>query len=139
MSQKHVFNVNFFVKRSKALSNGKLPIYIRIALNSQRTEIGTGRSIETIKWDAFLRNPNINKQLNKYLEAIRFNLRNIFIEYLEKGDDFNINSIKNTFLGKGQEVNNLLAIHREYNETVTQLVGHDYVKSTAIHYKTSLK
>lgn len=46
MSQKHRCKENFFVKRTKVLSNGELPIYMRITLNSECAEIGTGKSIK---------------------------------------------------------------------------------------------
>jgi hypothetical protein len=45
------FSLLFFVKRTKRLSHGEVPVYLRITVNSKRTEFSIKRSIKESNWD----------------------------------------------------------------------------------------
>ena len=45
------FNILFFVKRTKARKNGKLPIYARITVNGQRAEFVTQKEVFEHEWN----------------------------------------------------------------------------------------
>jgi hypothetical protein len=45
------FALLFQLKRTKMLSNGNAPIYLRIIIDSERVEIATKRSANPDKWN----------------------------------------------------------------------------------------
>ena len=45
------FNLAFYVKRTKALKDGKIPVYARITVNSQSSEFGLQRYVNPDGWD----------------------------------------------------------------------------------------
>lgn len=46
------FGLLFYVKRSKIDDSGKAPIYLRITVDGQRTELSIKRDIEPERWNS---------------------------------------------------------------------------------------
>ena len=46
------FKVLFYIKRTKALKNGTVPIYARVTINRQRAEFSIQRSLKENDWDS---------------------------------------------------------------------------------------
>ncbi|MEI6061908.1 MAG: Arm DNA-binding domain-containing protein, partial [Bacteroidota bacterium] len=70
--------VLFYVKRTKALKDGDIPIFVRITVNHKRTEFGLQRKIEKDQWNvekgkAFPGSKQ-NKEINTYLDTVKFNI-----------------------------------------------------------------
>jgi len=66
------FSVLFYIKKTKVLKDGTLPVYARITVNGQRAEFGLQKSIESSQWDhhkgcaqGFSKSA---KELNSYLD-----------------------------------------------------------------------
>ena len=51
MADKNTFNVLFLIKRTKLLKNGEAPIFMRITVKGDRTEISANASVDPILWD----------------------------------------------------------------------------------------
>ena len=49
--QNNSFSVLFFIKKSKLLKNGEVPICMRIKVNNKRAEVQVKRSVEPDKWN----------------------------------------------------------------------------------------
>ena len=143
MSKKHQFNVAFFIKRTRMLSNGEAPIYMRITIDGTRADMGIGRSVVLQEWDTVGGKVNSktkeSKNLSKYIESLRYQVSNLFYEIESQYDDLNALLLRQIFLGGDPEEKTLLSIHTEYNEKVEKLIGIDYRKSTHVRYKTSYK
>jgi hypothetical protein len=45
------FSLLFFVKRTKRLSHGEVPVYLRITVDGKRAEFSIKRSIQESNWD----------------------------------------------------------------------------------------
>jgi len=45
------FALLFFVRRTKLLSNGEVPVYLRITVDGSRSEFSINRSIKEVNWD----------------------------------------------------------------------------------------
>ena len=69
------YSVLFYIKRTKILKDGKVPIFARITVTGQRTEFGLQKSIELNQWDnhkccakGFIKQA---KDLNNHLELVK--------------------------------------------------------------------
>lgn len=69
------FSVLLFIKRTKAVTNGLLPIYLRVTVNGQRFEVTTKRYVEAAKWSSeagkMKGNNEEARSLNSYLDSLR--------------------------------------------------------------------
>ena len=69
------FGILFYVKKTKVLTNGLYPVYLRITVNGERTEIATKRSIPHSKWipgqQKYKGTTEDARQFNAYLESMR--------------------------------------------------------------------
>ncbi len=45
-------NILFYVKKTKKNRAGEAPIYLRITVNGQRTEMSVGRGVRPCDWDS---------------------------------------------------------------------------------------
>ena len=76
--ERHFFSVVFFCKKTKVTRKGKAPIYVRIKLNGQATEIYTQCQIEPEHWnqrlERSLRQDAIDKQINSIVASYRANI-----------------------------------------------------------------
>jgi hypothetical protein len=46
------YGLVFYVKRSKMISNGTVPVYLRITVDGERVEISSKRYVNPDKWNA---------------------------------------------------------------------------------------
>ena len=73
--QRSYFTVLFFVKKSKPLKNGEVPICMRITVNGKRAEVQIRRSVEAECWNAqkecAIGKDRKHMELNHYLETVR--------------------------------------------------------------------
>ena len=47
---KYDLSILFYLKKAQSDKKGLIPIYMRITVNSARTELSTNRKIELTKW-----------------------------------------------------------------------------------------
>lgn len=81
-----IFNLLFYVKRSKALANGTASIYLRITIDDKQTEIAVKLYIQPEKWNsqaqkAFSVSEKI-KTLNAYLKIFHCSNKQKLVENL---------------------------------------------------------
>ena len=48
---KYDLSILFYIKRAKEDKKGLIPIYLRITINGERSELSANRKIELTKWD----------------------------------------------------------------------------------------
>jgi len=137
------FNLMFFVKRTKALKDGSIPVYARITINGKITEFGLQRNVGPNDWDGkkgkAIPNSKQNKELNNYLEAIK---GNIFInkrELEEQGKILTPEAMKKAYLGLDETSRKLLEIFKEHNVKCKQLENIDFAPGTVERYETCYK
>jgi site-specific recombinase XerD len=137
------FNVLFYVKRSKPLRDGTLPIFARITINNKRAEFGLQRNILNEQWDPVkgraLSASKENKELNAYLETVKVNLHMKKRELDEKGQPYTASQLKDAYYGIDRQQRTLLEIYREHNEKCQQLKNLDYAPGTVSRYETGYK
>jgi site-specific recombinase XerD len=137
------FNVLYFVKHTKRLKDGTLPIFVRITLNSSRVEFGLQRSVEDEQWDTVKGkakgNSKQTKEVNAYMETVRTNLHIKKRELEEQGKIITAESLWKAYLGLDEKFHYLIEIFKEHNEKCKMLENIDFAPGTVEKYENCLK
>lgn len=142
MKTNQTFTILFWLYKGK-MRNGKAPIYCRITVNGKRAQFSVKRSIEPTKWIASAGSAKGNTEeariLNSYLNKVRNELHKNF-NLLEATDQFiTADTIKNSYLGTGEEQRSLIETFQYHNDQMKELIGVDVVKATHTKFETVLK
>lgn len=118
MKKMHTFGIQF-VFRKHRIKNGEAPIYARITVNSERTEISVKKRINVDNWNngkgmAKGKNPDITI-LNSYLEQFRSQLTSCYQSLVINGEQVDANNVKNRFLGNEPTGKTLLELIDYHN------------------------
>jgi site-specific recombinase XerD len=140
--QRTTFSILFYIKKSKLLKDGTAPIYMRITINRERSEISIKRRVQPLNWDT-ARNKAKGKMLdvkdlNDYLTSIRGQLFQYQQDLQESGKVVSAKSLSNAFLGIGERQWNLVELFQDHNDNMEKLVGKDYAPLTLQRYKSAI-
>jgi site-specific recombinase XerD len=134
---------HFYLKNSRENAKGQSPIYLRITLNGQRTEISTNRSILEENWNKHSERAKGNREevriFNGYLDSLSIKVKRCFNDLLDSGDFFDVNDLKNSMNGKGKINKTLIQIYEENNKLMRQEEGIKYVQNTVDRYFISIE
>ncbi len=137
------FSVLFYVKHTKQLKDGTLPIFARITVNGQRAEFSVQRSVQEGHWDSTKgmakANTRQNKEINAYLETVKAEIFFKKRELHEHGKPTTAAAIKNAYLNLEEAHMTLLKVFSDHNKKCESLVNIDYVPGTILKYKNCLK
>lgn len=137
------FKVLFFVKRTKKLMNGELPVFARITINGERSDFRLQVSIDENLWDGVRGQASGKtkqaKQLNDYLSSVTSNLLLKKREMEDDGKLVTADSLKRMYLGLNDDQKTLLGIFKEHNDRCRALVGIDFAKGTMVKYESCYK
>ena len=133
-------SILFYIKRAKTTSQGKSPIYLRVTVDSKRTEFSIKRFVETHKWSSeqnkMKGNSEESRTLNTYLDILKSRIYEIQKDLIHSGKEVNGESIKNILLGIDERKRMLIPIFQEHNNRMEALLGKEYAKGTLTRYKT---
>jgi hypothetical protein len=91
-------SILFYIKRAKTTSQGKSPIYLRVTVDSKRTEFSIKRFVETHKWSSeqnkMKGNSEESRTLNTYLDILKSRIYEIQKDLIHSGKEVNGESIK---------------------------------------------
>lgn len=137
------FSLIFFQKKSKNYQGGPIPIYMRVSMDSRRTEISTKRRWDPACWNAaagraFGIKEHI-RELNAYLDALQNKVYQAHRKLVESGKDLTIQNLKNIIEGKKDKSKMLLEVFQEHNDRVAELVTKDYASGTLVRYTTAFR
>lgn len=137
------YTVLFYIKRTKELKDGTVPIYARITVNKQRAEFGLQKSIKAEEWDqgrgcalGFSKN---SREINSHLDLVKAELLLKKREMDEKGKQISAHSLKNSYLGIETDTRTILTVFREHNEKCKLLINIDFAAGTVERYITCFK
>lgn len=135
----------FIIRKTKMLSNGTVPIYLRITIGDDRIEIATKRYVHPSKWNRIAQKISGSSEevrnLNAYLKTLEQDIYTAHQQLSLEGKLISAESIKNKLTGKKEKVffQSLVGIFSDHNKQVETLVGSEYAPGTLERYKTSLK
>jgi hypothetical protein len=100
MISKNTFGVQFIIRVNKT-KDGKVPIYVRITVDSQRVEMSLKKCIQPIEWNAAKRLARGSLKemaaLNTYWEQVRSRLADCYQEIQLKKQRLSVKGIKSLF------------------------------------------
>ncbi|MEM6736731.1 MAG: site-specific integrase [Bacteroidota bacterium] len=138
---KSSFSQLFYLKGKHFEKHVKVPIYLRLTVNGQRSELSVSRKVDPEKWNAKrgrMRGSGTEAvQLNQYLDMIRAKVNKIQFQLVEEGKPFTALDVKNIYLGKDKEVKMLLVVFDEHNRQMKKLVDKEFALGTWKRYFTT--
>jgi len=134
------FKVLFYIKRTKVLKDGTVPVFARITINRQRAEFSLQESVFEDHWN---KNKGCAKgyskdakRLNAYLDVVKFKLQEFKKEMEDLGKPVTAYSLKNAYLGIDENEKTILGVFQEHNERCKSLINIDFAPGTYERYKT---
>lgn len=133
----------FFIKRKKELKDGSAPIYVRVTIGKLSSEFASGKSIDSQQWisvkgKAKATNPN-NRQLNKFLEQLEYELREIYLRLKQEGKTISAKEIVKSYKGKEGPKETILSLYNEHNKELNELIGNSVSLNTFKRHDTSAR
>jgi site-specific recombinase XerD len=136
-------SILFYGKTSKTTTDGKVPIYLRITINSRRFEVSTNNYVEPSRWQASTGKVKGNSEeartINAHLDLLKHKAYDYRQEVVMQQQAFTIETFKCKWLGQGENQHTLMQVIREHNSNLEKLIGKGYVKATWVKYKTTEK
>jgi site-specific recombinase XerD len=139
------FALLFQLKRTKKLSNGNAPIYLRITIDSERVEIATKRTANPDKWNAIAQkvmgNTEDARSVNNHLKTLEQKAYEVYREMIERKIPITAQGVKDRMNGIEEEqvCRMLIPIFEDHNRQLEALVGKEFAPATVIRYQTTLK
>ncbi len=137
-----VYNIKllFWLYKSKVNSKGFAPIFLRITINKQRTEIATGQYIQPKYWNSkkgvVKPTCSVSAEINKALGLLKNNAIIVQTDLLEKGMTITPEVIKYRLSGKNIDAKTLLQAFEYHNTKLKQQLGREVSKATYTKYNT---
>ncbi|HDR50030.1 MAG TPA: site-specific integrase [Mariniphaga anaerophila] len=139
---KYDLNVLFVLRKAQSDKKGFAPIYLRITVNGERSELSVNRKIAPTKWDARLQRAvgrsESARALNDYLDSVEVQVKKNFNELLDKQMDISAGILRDMQTGKFVKEHTLITIFEANNKLVKQEEGSKYSRSTIDQYTTTL-
>jgi site-specific recombinase XerD len=132
----------FSLRKPKNYQSGEMPIYLRITVDGQRTELAVSRKCDPERWDALAGRAIGSKAdaraLNAYLDDVQFKIYELHRRMSDADELITAETVKNRFVGKAEKERTLLSIFKDHNVKMKSLVGQEFEKSTLQRYETCL-
>lgn len=133
--------LSFWVRPSEKTSTKRTPVYLRIQLDSIRTEYSVGESVLLSEWDKAKQRIKGRSEsaeaVNGKLSAIRARALKIYNELLLSGEPFNSHTIKDRLVNGLSKAITFDELMDEYIEKMKALKGKSYSQPTIIKYRNS--
>ncbi|MBU2903624.1 site-specific integrase [Arenibacter algicola] len=137
----HSFSQLFYLKGKHFQKDVKVPIYLRLTVNGQRTELSISRKVDPEKWNARtgkMKGTNLEaNELNSYLDTVRNKINKIHAQLIDENKPFTSSDIKNLYVGKGEKLKMLIKLFDEHNQQMEKLVGIEFALGTYKRYHTT--
>jgi len=137
------FRLLFWLYRSKISNKGVAPVFLRITIEGQKTEVSTGVNIQPKLWDtkkAIIKGTGVEiKEMNKRLEALKSKAMKIYNELLEMEIPVSAEQIKLKLLNQDAQAQTLLAAIDYHNSMLKRKIGFEATAATYTKYQTLKK
>ena len=118
MATNHTFSVLSIIRKSRSKQN-KVPIYLRITVDSRRSEISTKEYVDEAKWNStkgrVKGNSEMARQINKRLDIWETKVREHYTKFIRDEKIITAPLLKNAVLGR-LDNKNLLQIYFDNHE-----------------------
>jgi site-specific recombinase XerD len=139
---KYDLSILFYIKRAKEDKKGLIPIYLRITVNGERSELSANRKIELSKWDNNSQRAKgrseESKALNNHLDQLENSIKHCYNSLNDQGAEITAEILIDILIGKHQKKYSLVTIFETNNKLIELEKGTKYSESTINQYKTTL-
>ncbi len=129
------------IKKSKARTDSKCPIYARCTMDGNRIEFSTGIFVLNSDWDEkaqiLIGRSEKIKTLNNRLDKFVTNINDVYNQLESRGDAFDIFSIK-ARLTDVKPQNSLLQVFDKVISSIESKLNKGYAPGTLKHYRTTM-
>jgi integrase len=140
--------VHFYPKKRSGYQGDKLPIYLRLTIDGDRTEFAIQREVDPLKWNyksgrLITTKKAESRHLNSFLETMQSQIYEAQRELLNSGREVSVTAIRNKLFKTEQTVINplehltLLQVFRDHIKEVSDLVGKEYSLGTLKRFKAA--
>jgi len=141
--ERRTFSVTFFIRRTRLHRNNEAPVFMRITLGGERSEMQILRTIQPRQWNSTKgcakSTTNFGKELNDFLNQVRINVYQYHQDLLAENATVTAAALKAAFIkGTGREaIPSLLTFYREHNENLKSMIDRGVSRATYIRHETS--
>ncbi len=136
------FSVLFYFKKPRSFVKNALPIYTRISVGCERTEISTQRKWDPVRWNGEAERPIGTKEdaraLNAHLDTLRGRVYEAQRQLIANGEAITVKALRQKIDGKIEKSKMLMEVFRHHNSQVAALVNKDFSPGTLERYETVL-
>jgi site-specific recombinase XerD len=136
-------SVLFYIKRSKANTDGICPIYVRVTILTKRFEFSSNKYIDPERWSSEgskVKGSNEDtRSINNHLENIKSKVLDAEKKLFKKDITLTSENLKNELFGLQENQRTLIPIFKDHNNKIKELIGKEYAPGTLERYNTSLK
>lgn len=139
------FGVVFYLKKPRHYSAGRIPIYMRITVNSSRVEVSVKQQCDPDIWNSEVGRASgktdVARSINQLLDILQRKVYDARKALMDNDQRVTAENIK-TILTDGQmsrQVHMLMEVFKKHNDQVEALVGREYAAGTLERYNTSYK
>lgn len=136
-----MIKILFYSRKSKANSEGLIPIYLRITVNGRRFEVATSKYVDDKLWSnesmTLIGKSTEAKEVNSFLDVLRSKALSIQKKLISKDTPVTVDTFAQEWHGIKPEPKMLLEIFKQHNEQVKALIGQQYSFATWRRYVTS--
>ncbi|MFD2872056.1 site-specific integrase [Mucilaginibacter ximonensis] len=133
----------FYLKKPKDYTAGPVLIYLRITVDGDQKELSTKRFCEPEKWNAkanrAIGNKEETKTLNAYLDMLQNQVYDARTQLIDRGKIVTALALKNIVSGNDQRQWMLMALFKDHNKGLEELIGKGVAKGTHTNFETSYK
>lgn len=131
-------NVLFYLKKTKVNRAGEAPIYLRITVNSKRSEMSIKRNVKENIWDSKSQRVKGRSEkvrlINNYIDEVENNLNRIYNIGIQEDVTISADYLKNILNGSNEKNKMLIPVFQEYNNLMEREKGKKYVPKTVARY-----
>lgn len=138
--RKSTFSICFFAKKSKLLTNGKAPLFVRITINGSRWETSLNIGVDGEKWDSKkekARGFDKNSTLaNEVIDATRDKIYRIRLKIEQEEKPLTLGNIRYYYSGQRDIERTIMKLFDNHNSFCEKKVGVQITRATYDRYRT---
>lgn len=135
---RNTFAVNFYLKKMDVKSDGTMPVYCRISINTEKIAFSTKQRVNPKIWEQKTGRAKGKTQaayqVNVILDSMRNQINARYDEYLKDGETPSPEMLRNDLLGLNAANDTLLTVFADFNERHERSIGIEIAQSTFNKY-----
>ncbi len=139
----HRMSVLFWLYKSKMNKKGLAPIFMRITLNGEKTEVSTGIYVAASAWNVdkgvIKGNDAVTAEKNKSIELFKSKLTKVYNALLEQDIPMSAELLKKKFNNEDESPKTLLGAIQYHNGLVKRKIGVETTLATYRKYESLRK